>query len=116
MTSYRQPDYDIDLRMSLPNFHAIAGVAFDATITFGDNLQKTEGMLIVPNGNDFSDSISGTTAWLWSEDCNDAPADTKVTVTLVEPCDPMLTLEDQLVLKAKEGLTLEGVVARNRNT
>ena len=116
MTSYRQPDYDIDLHMSLSNFHAIAGVAFDATIAFGENLQKTEGMLIVPNGDDFSDSISGTTAWLWSRDCSDAPTDAKVTVTLGKPCGPMLTQEDKLVLKAQEGLTLEGVVTRNWNS
>ena len=116
MTSYRQPDYDIDLRMSLSNFHAIAGVAFDATIAFGENLQKIQGMLIVPNGYGFSEESSGATAWLWSEDCSDAPTDAKVTVTLGEPCDPMLTQEDQRVLMAQEGLTLEGVVSRNWNT
>ena len=45
-----------------------------------------------------------------------APADAKVTVTPVEVCDPMLTPEDQLALKAQEGLTLEGVITRNWNT
>ena len=115
MTSYRQPDYDIDLRMSRANFHAIAGVSFDATITFGDSLQGISGMLIVPEGYGFSESGPGATAWLWSEDCIDAPADTKVSVTLGESCNPMLTLEDQKALIAQEGLTFEGVVTRNWN-
>ena len=116
MTSYRQPDYDINLHMSQSNFSAIAGVAFDATIAFGENRQKIQGMLIVPNGNGFSKEISGATAWLWSEGHCNAPAETKITVTLGESCDPMLTQEDQRGLIAQEGLTLEGVVTRNWNT
>ena len=116
MTSYRQPDYDIDLSMSLSNFRAISGVAFDATIAFGENRQKIQGMLIVPTGDGFSEESSGATAWFWSGDDRNEPAETEVTVTLGEPCDPMLTQEDQRVLMTQEGLTLEGVVTRNWNT
>ena len=73
-------------------------------------------MLIVPKGNGFSESGPCATAWLWSKDCSDAPADTKVTVTLGESCDPMLTPEEQQILITQEGLTLEGVITRNWNT
>ncbi|MFC1778468.1 hypothetical protein ACFL3I_14230 [Pseudomonadota bacterium] len=116
MTSYRQPDYDIDLRLSHSDFHAVAGIAFHATITFGENPKRLSGMLIVPEENSFSKVAPIATAWLWSEDHSDAPAETSVTVTLVESCDPMLTQDEQQGLITQKGLTLEGVVTRNWNS
>jgi hypothetical protein len=116
MTSHQHPDYDVGLRMSLGDFHAIAGIAFSASVIFSRNNQQVSGMIIVPQGNEFPDSSALATAWLWSGDHTDAPVKMNVSIVLGEPCDPMLEPEKRSNLATHSGLTLEGVITRNWNT
>lgn len=116
MTSYRHPDYDVGLDLALSNFRSIAGTAFDVTVVFSKIKRRFPSMMIIPEGNNFPDLSSIATAWLWSENCPDMPEGTTVKITVGEPCDPMLTPEEQTSLAAHNGLSIKGVVTRNRNT
>ncbi|MBT8050229.1 MAG: hypothetical protein KJN61_07460 [Gammaproteobacteria bacterium] len=114
MTSYREPDYDVGIRVTPTVFQAIAGIAFDVSVTIGEDQHNVSGMLIIPQGNDYPETSSSATAWLWSEDSISASVDTVVTITLGEPCDPMLLPEEESALAIHTGTFLEGVIKRKR--
>lgn len=115
MTSYRHPDYDVDLNISVAIFNAIAGLAHDVTVSFGENENQVSGMLIVPQRSSISESSPSADAWLWLEDRHIIPVETLVRIILGEPCDPMLSQEDNAQLASNKGLCLNGLVRVNWN-
>ena len=116
MTSYRHPDYEIELDISLPNFRDIAGTSFETTVDFNKKQQNLESMMIIPETNQFPDISKKANAWLWSGNCIDIPEGAHVKIIVGKPCDPMLTPEEKKALLTEIGLRLEGVVVKNRNS
>jgi hypothetical protein len=85
-------------------------------VLFGKKQRPIQGMLIIPAGNDYPDRSSIATPWLWSEGYPGMPVGTQVTIIVGDPCDPMLTQQEDMALKHITGLTLKGVVEKNWNT
>lgn len=114
MTSYRPPDYDVDVAVTSEEFEAIAGVAFSVTFLFEGSRVPVSGMLIVPQGNDFPSSENLASAWLWCKGIPNLPEGSKVAITLGGPSDPMVGKEDEAHLAAYSGRVFNGVVTGRR--
>jgi hypothetical protein len=130
MTSYREPDYDVALNISLETFQSLAGTAFSAQFIFDCEQRDIPGMLIIPQYKSepsdakmvsqiqgFSRNPAPVKAWIWLEDYLYIQKGKKLNVTLGKPCDPMCSplanLEKYTALASYSGLNIEGVVTRN---
>ena len=113
MTSYREPDYDLDLEITRAEFTKIAGCAYTVRASFGDRRGRFAGMVIVPQGQEFPREGQPKHAWLWVENNPSSTVGTQVHITIEDPCDPLFF--DQFdKLSEHKGLRLKGIITRVR--
>ena len=117
MTQYRHPDYNLEFVLELSEFYQLNGISLEVLLTFGQQIQQMNGMLIIPEENKFPEMSASCEAWLWMDDNIDVVLGTKVDIQIIRPDDSMLPLQKhkQLLLHFS-GRHLQGKITRNWDT
>jgi hypothetical protein len=113
MTSRREPDYYLALKLSVQDFDSIAGAAFTARVIFGDRRGRFTGTLIVPQGEGFPETGGHVDGWIWMRNNPFSAVGTQVHIIIGDPSDPM-QFDRFNELSQNKGMRLEGVITRAR--
>ena len=111
MTFFLPPDYDLALEITQGDFEKIAGIPFTCGIAIADGGGHFSGMLIVPEARGLASVGRTTEASLWADNDLSSPVDTRVQITIGDPCD-LQFLSRFKELAAHKGLAFAGIITR----
>ena len=96
MTTYRHPDYDIEINISPKIFRALRGRSSSVIVLTKVSGDK-RGMLIIPEGQEDTADSKIVIGWLWIDDQPDLSIGDKVVLAIVEFCDEEIVVDELMI-------------------
>ena len=121
MTSWRTPDYQINLHISIeeqPYLLEVSGNAFSIQLIRSNKKRTINGMIIIPKIETFTNTFINIWACLWINSKRAiVPTEESVKIKLIEECDPMHQFGNKREqLKKLLPLKLNGVIKKAEKT
>ncbi|MRT92079.1 hypothetical protein [Ancylomarina sp. 16SWW S1-10-2] len=114
MTSRPVPHYDVDLKLSIEEFHMLRGKNCYVSIKWGKNKHWTKADLIIPEGNNTPLEDQTYNAWIWMNTYRAYPLQTLFKVKIESIYQDMYPLP--LCESLYKDILISGMIVKKHDT